>query len=130
ESWARAKSTSDPTFGISDSTCATLRRRVLISDAWRIARCSASALRPCRAANCLSLLTRCSSTLRTIKLDIFITTLRFDINDSINSAMWVQEYRVDESPRLDVPPTFAGSAEIESGHGGLAHAIDTTRHCR
>lgn len=58
---------------MSDNACASVRRRAPVNDAWRMARCSASALRPCCAANCFNLLISRSSRLRTIKLAMPVT---------------------------------------------------------
>ncbi len=64
----RSKSASSPTFGMLASTSATLRRGGRLSAAFKISRCSASALRPLAAARCLSASATSSSTFRTTRL--------------------------------------------------------------
>jgi hypothetical protein len=61
----RSKSVSRPTSGIDARTSAKVRRRGRASAAFTIARCSASALRPCAPARSFSARTISSSTPRT-----------------------------------------------------------------
>ena len=63
----RLKSESSPTLGILARTSATDRRFGCCRTAFRISRCSASALLPCDAASCFSARATSSSTLRTTR---------------------------------------------------------------